>query len=269
MFSVTTYRLCLALITTLTVLIDSGAWAASLIVSWAAPTTTIDGSALTDLASYRIYYGESSAPCPGPSFVSVASPTAAPQVNDTVGAQLTGLASGTLYYVSVTALNSSGNESPCVAPPEAAVPHDDFSANPDAGSFGPATGGSITAPNPTVQNTAGSPDAGPVAVATNTGGNPVMVDTTGPSISITSPLPWGWAYYTNNNSVDLTGTAWDDVGVVTVTWVNSQGGSGTATGTTAWTAAGIPLQPGANVLTVTAQDAAGNIGTAMLVVTAF
>ena len=40
--------------------------------SWTAPTTNTDGSPLTDLASYRVYYG-SSQPCPGVSFSEVAS----------------------------------------------------------------------------------------------------------------------------------------------------------------------------------------------------
>ena len=46
-----------------------------------------------------------------------------------------------------------------------------------------------------------------------------------------------------------------------VTWANDRGGSGTATGTTAWSVSGIALQSGANVLTVTARDAAGNTAT--------
>ena len=46
-----------------------------------------------------------------------------------------------------------------------------------------------------------------------------------------------------------------------VTWVNDRGGSGTATGTTSWTVSGIVLLSGANVLTVTARDAAGNTST--------
>ena len=40
-----------------------------------------------------------------------------------------------------------------------------------------------------------------------------------------------------------------------MTWVNDRGGSGTANGTTSWTASGITLQTGVNVLTVTARDA--------------
>src|SRR5204863_8873884 len=52
-----------------------------------------------------------------------------------------------------------------------------------------------------------------------------------------------------------------------VTWANDRGGSGTATGTTSWTAGGIVLQAGANVLTVTARDAAGTIATRTMTVT--
>jgi len=59
----------------------------------------------------------------------------------------------------------------------------------------------------------------------------------------------------------------DNVGVTQVTWTNSRGGSGTATGATSWTASGIVLQAGSNVLTVTARDAAGNAGTATLTAT--
>jgi hypothetical protein len=55
--------------------------------------------------------------------------------------------------------------------------------------------------------------------------------------------------------------------VTQVTWTNSRGGSGTATGTTNWTAGGVVLQSGSNVLTVTARDAAGNSGTDTLTVT--
>ena len=36
--------------------------------SWTAPTTNTDGSPLTDLAAYRVYYGTSGAPCRGARF---------------------------------------------------------------------------------------------------------------------------------------------------------------------------------------------------------
>jgi hypothetical protein len=79
--------------------------------SWTAPTTNTDGTRLTDLASYRLYYGTSSSPCPGASVVSVASPTSSPAPNSTVSFRLTGLATGTVYFVAVSAVDTSGNPS--------------------------------------------------------------------------------------------------------------------------------------------------------------
>ena len=57
----------------------------------------------------------------------------------------------------------------------------------------------------------------------------------------------------------FSGTANDNVGVTAVKWTTSTGGSGTASGTTQWSAA-IPLLMGTNVVTVRAYDAAGNSG---------
>ena len=37
--------------------------------TWTAPTTNTDGSPLTDLASYLVYYGTPTSPCPGSSSV--------------------------------------------------------------------------------------------------------------------------------------------------------------------------------------------------------
>src|SRR5438874_11168599 len=81
--------------------------------SWTSPTTNSDGSPLTDLASYRVYYSTASSPCPGSSFFQVASPTSSPSPNTTVSFRLTGLSAGTLYNVSVTAVDTNGNESAC------------------------------------------------------------------------------------------------------------------------------------------------------------
>src|SRR5439155_7372334 len=74
-------------------------------------------------------------------------------------------------------------------------------------------------------------------------------------------------FNTCNALLTLGGIASDNVGVTRVTWANSRGGSGMAIGTTSWMASGIGLQPGTNVLTVTAQDAAGNVSVASLTVT--
>ena len=52
-----------------------------------------------------------------------------------------------------------------------------------------------------------------------------------------------------------------------VSWVTTAAARGTATGTTSWRVSGIALLSGANVLTVTARDAAGNTSTDTLTVT--
>src|SRR3990172_2416361 len=79
--------------------------------TWNAPTTNVDGSPLTDLASYRVYFGTSNPPCPTSSFRQVASATAAPTPGTVVSFGLTGLVTGTVYFVQVTAVDTSGNES--------------------------------------------------------------------------------------------------------------------------------------------------------------
>jgi hypothetical protein len=85
-------------------------WAAEANLSWQAPTTNEDGSPLTDLDRYNIYYGPVSrgsqtnpADFQYPSSV----PISAGQISYT----LTGLTPGQIYYAAVTAMNTSGNES--------------------------------------------------------------------------------------------------------------------------------------------------------------
>jgi hypothetical protein len=91
-------------------------------------------------------------------------------------------------------------------------------------------------------------------------------DTTAPTVTITGPTNAA-TYSTSSSTVNLSGTASDNVGVTQVTWVNDRGGSGTASGTTSWSANNIALQSGANVITVTAKDAANNSSTDVLTVT--
>ena len=90
-------------------------------------------------------------------------------------------------------------------------------------------------------------------------------DTTNPGVTITAPTS-NATHSTSATPLSLGGTASDNVGVTQVTWVNDRGGSGTASGTTAWSVSGIALQTGQNVLTVTARDAAGNTATDQLTV---
>jgi xylan 1,4-beta-xylosidase len=87
-----------------------------------------------------------------------------------------------------------------------------------------------------------------------------------PTVSITAPTVAD-TYATRLPAIDLAGTASDDFGVASVAWSNDRGGSGTCTGTTAWSAAGVTLQQGVNVITVTATDTAGHAATDTLTVT--
>jgi hypothetical protein len=91
-------------------------------------------------------------------------------------------------------------------------------------------------------------------------------DATPPTVSIVSPTSSA-TYATGSSLLTLSGTANDNNAVTQVTWSNNRGGSGTASGTTSWTAGGIVLQGGSNILTVTARDAAGNTAPATLTVT--
>ena len=70
-------------------------------VSWSAPTTNTNGSALTDLAGYHIYYGTSASSLTQVVDVSSASATSYAVPN---------LASGTWYF-EVTSITSAGVES--------------------------------------------------------------------------------------------------------------------------------------------------------------
>ncbi len=109
-----------------------------------------------------------------------------------------------------------------------------------------------------------NPDQRPELVVTYSVGE--EPDTIDPTITITSPTS-GDTYSTSQSTIDLGGTASDNVGITSVTWVNDEGGSGTASGTTEWTISNISLQEGDNVITVTAHDAAGNTGSDILTVT--
>ncbi len=70
------------------------------VVSWVAPTTNTDGSALTNISGFRIYYGSSA------SALTQTVDVAVGQVSHQIGS----LDSGT-YYFAVTTRNASGEES--------------------------------------------------------------------------------------------------------------------------------------------------------------
>lgn len=103
------------------------------------------------------------------------------------------------------------------------------------------------------------------AVTVTDGGGGGGGDLIPPTISITSPMT-SPTYSTSSASLDIKGSASDNVGVTAVTWTNSAGGSGTASGTTSWDVP-LGLAAGVNTLTFTAHDAGGNNSSAVVTVT--
>ena len=92
------------------------------------------------------------------------------------------------------------------------------------------------------------------------------IDETAPVVTITTPTTLA-TYRSPATPLLLGGVAWDDVGVVTVSWSNADtGDSGVASGTSTWTAS-IPLGSGWNGITITASDAAGRDSTDSIAVT--
>jgi len=293
------------------ILVGAPGHAGILDASWTAPTTDADGNPLTDLVWYRVYYGASAIPCPGSSFSQVISATPDPPANQTVTFRLAGLSAGALYNFSITAVDTSGNESACSIA-ASAVARLDFGVSPSGTvNFGSVNVGSFADQVFTVSNTGGGTASGavstsapfsivsgssfklvglgasqvvrvrftPTTLATATANVAFAADgdaisriaigtgtATPPTVTITSPTSAS-TYSTSNPLLTLGGTASGNAGVTQVTWANSRGDSGTAIGTTTWTASGIPLRLGMNVLTVTARDAGGNAATAALTVT--
>jgi hypothetical protein len=83
-----------------TTLTTPGSGSATL--SWVAPTKNSDGSVLTNLAGYNIYYGTNSTALTQTIQVSNAS---------ALGYVISGLATGTTWYFAVTSYSASGEES--------------------------------------------------------------------------------------------------------------------------------------------------------------
>jgi hypothetical protein len=95
---------------------------------------------------------------------------------------------------------------------------------------------------------------------------PAGGDTTPPVVTIDTPTTATTATV-SSSPVTVGGTAGDNVAVTTVTWFNAATGqSGTASGTTSWTA-NIALNAGSNTITVSAFDAAGNSSTDAITIT--
>lgn len=129
------------------ILMASSLHAAQVQLSWTAPTTNADGTTLRDLAGYKVYYGQSSRQY-----------GASIDVGNRTSYTLSGLVAGLRYYMTVTAYDTSGNESSfsnevnILAPiiPPSGAPVASFSATPTVGSaplkvvFTDTSTGSIT-----------------------------------------------------------------------------------------------------------------------------
>ncbi|MFO0793487.1 MAG: LamG domain-containing protein [Candidatus Brocadiaceae bacterium] len=100
----------------------------------------------------------------------------------------------------------------------------------------------------------------------STANDSIVVDTTTPVVTITTPSS-GSTYTATTNTVNLGGSvAESGSGVSGVVWSSDKGGSGTASGTTSWTIANVNLNVGDTVITVTATDGAGNAGKSTIIV---
>jgi len=86
-----------------------------------------------------------------------------------------------------------------------------------------------------------------------------------PSISITSPTT-GASYTSTAATISLAGTASCTGGIKQVTWANASGGSGLASGTTAWSAGPVTLKSGQNQIAVTATGVTGGTAAQSLTV---
>lgn len=106
------------------------------------------------------------------------------------------------------------------------------------------------------------------ACSSGGGGGPSDSNTepspTGLTVAITSPdAP---AIDTTDDQMTLAGIAGSDIGVSSVSWKNDNGESGPASGTDNWETESIPLKLGANTITVTATNPAGETRTDTIVI---
>ena len=90
-------------------------------------------------------------------------------------------------------------------------------------------------------------------------------DTTPPAVAVNEPTASG-SYETTNCTLNVSGTASDNTGVVRVNISNNRSDSGTCAGTTNWSYSGLALYSGTNLITVTAYDGEGNSSSKVLTV---
>ncbi len=95
----------------------------------------------------------------------------------------------------------------------------------------------------------------------------IVVDTTPPAITVTSPTT-DQTYTTANGTITISGSASDDINEITaIAWSNTGGRNETERKTIEWAIPNIKLEKGDNVITVTAMDSVGNTGIATITIT--
>ncbi len=87
-----------------------------------------------------------------------------------------------------------------------------------------------------------------------------------PTVVVTAPTSTG-TYSASTSPLSISGTFQSGAPLTSVTWSNSLGGSGTATGTSNWTIPAVSLTVGVNTITITGTDANNLTGQTTLVVT--
>jgi hypothetical protein len=119
----------------------------------------------------------------------------------------------------------------------------------------------------TARDTAGNTAEQQITVTYSSTPPPPGSDTTPPTINITAPTT-GTSYSATSASVTVAGTATDNIGLSQISWVNSKGGSGNqaVSGASVSRSYAIALVTGANVITLTARDTAGNTAQKQLTV---
>ncbi len=87
------------------------------------------------------------------------------------------------------------------------------------------------------------------------------------AISLTIQNPASGTLQTSGATVAIAGTVANATGLAAITWQTDHGSSGSATGSTAWSAAAVPLTIGSNSISVTAIDSAHHTDSKSAVVT--
>jgi PKD repeat protein len=210
--------------------------AAQVRLTWTAPTTNADGTPLTDLAGYRVYFGLASRRYGAPI-----------DVGRTTSYALTGLAGGQRYYAAVTAYDTSGNESvysaevSFVAPPDAA-PVANFTASPTSGTapltvaFTDASTGNITSWSWTFGDGGTSTTRNPTYTYRAAGTYTVSLQVSGPDGSNTATKSGYIRVSTPSSTPGLIAAySFDEGGGTTVADRSGNGNTGTLKNGPTWT----------------------------------